>query len=438
MKHNAAREARNTKKTTMTGAMLLATLALSACGGGDRQPATVVNHAGEPRPPGGSAIKWEGQSQSVKAVDGEVAVLWPSNVSGNYGSLLGNFSQKNVAAQALKEVAPGAYSVLADRASLLSGMITDLAGNGQYAIGRWTNGSLVAGQSYNANQGRAWAVGTPLPTIDFSGGTELLCKSVASTRPVALSGNTPPGKLVNGSARLYVDGSKQLAYDLSLEYSIGSDDRQRMATSGPSLGFHSHRVKRYTLQTEVFGEHPHKPYFALAYTMEAPTSGTIHGVTVMACETQVPPAQTQPTGANATAPTNGSQSPQGDSGTAAIDSPADGSAGVVDNEKQPASSDELTLERQPEGPGGGAANEPSVGKDASPSDGSHRPEQSHPNSEGQTGGIADTPSVDEEGLFRSPEGVSPSADANAARIARRNAEWKDIEERDPVGILPKN
>ncbi|PTB18274.1 hypothetical protein C9I57_24185 [Trinickia symbiotica] len=225
-------------------------------------------------------------------------------------------------AAALQEAAPGAYRAFGNRASLSSGTITDLSGNGEYAIGRWTQGADSNGGTYNANQGRAWAVGKALAlTIDE--GSEYHCKFQAATRPVAINGNTPPGKLKAGAAKVYVkrevspwgDLSLSDVFDLSLEYSIGNDAAQTKAARAISIGYVSSPTDQHTFVSRLVGSDKAKPYLAVAYTIQAPTAGTVHGVAVMACDYHPPAANEQPRETN-------SQSEQLSQSEAAGDSPA--------------------------------------------------------------------------------------------------------------------
>ncbi len=70
-----------------------------------------------------------------------------------------------------------------------SGKVVDVAGNGDFAIGRWTDGSSSVG-STNSNQGTPYVVGKPLKVLQVLGiGQIRNCTLLASTRPTAVSGN---------------------------------------------------------------------------------------------------------------------------------------------------------------------------------------------------------------------------------------------------------
>ncbi|WP_146013387.1 hypothetical protein [Trinickia symbiotica] len=246
----------------------------------------------------------------------------PQVPSSEYGVLRGNFHSAAIDAAVLQEAAPGAYRAFGDRASLSSGTITDLSGNGEYAIGRWTQGADSNGATYNANQGRAWAVGKALAlTIDE--GSEYHCKFQAATRPVAINGNTPPGKVNAGAAKVYVkrqvlksgDVSRRAVFDLSLEYSIGNDAAQTKAARAISIGYVSDPTDQHTFTSKLVGSDKAKPNLTVAYTMQAPTAGTVHGVAVMACEYHPPATNEQP-------PATDSQSGPLSQSDAAGDSPA--------------------------------------------------------------------------------------------------------------------
>jgi hypothetical protein len=279
-------------KVALVGGMLFATMGLTACGGEGADGGSAWNKKGKWGPAANENDKWgsgnvirvEGASRSVLSKDGKLTVLWPLTPSSNYGMLQGSFTSGMVDASTLQQAAPGAYKTLGDRAALLSGTITDLAGNGEYAMGRWANGNLSNGEHYTVSQGRAWAVGTPVK-VDFSRKPVFACKLHAATRPVAVDGNTPPGAVAAATAKVYVGEGPGIdpVYDLSLSYNIGSDKAQTMTASAVSLGLVSDTVKKHTLQASFLGADALRPYLAVAYTMQAPTVGTIHGLAMMAC-----------------------------------------------------------------------------------------------------------------------------------------------------------
>jgi len=270
-------------KVTATFA-LIAAFGLTACGGGGDNVPT-VSRKGEELPPASNGIKVDGQSRSVEVSDGMVAGLLASAPSSNYGVLSsssGGSKWRSIKAGLFSEAAPGAYMKLGDAATLLRGTITDLSGNGHYAIGRWTDGVDSQGHTYNANQGRVWVVGQPVTTATVTHGGTLTCALEAATRPVAIDGNTLPGRLTAGSATAYLGGDAP-RYDLSLTYEIGHDNAQSMKATAVSLGLESSRRDQRMLFSTFLGGAPEKPYLAVAYTMQAPTVGTIHGLAVMAC-----------------------------------------------------------------------------------------------------------------------------------------------------------
>lgn len=280
MKYELARNAVCPTKVAVTVAALIAAIGLSACGGGGNDVAAVKRESG------GSPIKVDGQSRSVEAVDGRVAVLLPPTPSSNYGvfsSDMGGSISKSVDAALLSEAAAGAYMQFGDKVKLLSGTITDLSGTGQYAIGRWADGTDSEGRTYNVNQGRVWVVGQPV-TPRVSPGSSLICALETSTRPVAIDGNTPPGRLryANAVVDFTDDGFEPSLYTVRLTYDIGNDALQMMSSSVRGE-MSTSRVNQQTLLYQFFGTDPAKPYLGVAYTTQSPTAGTIHGVAVMAC-----------------------------------------------------------------------------------------------------------------------------------------------------------
>lgn len=274
-------------------ALICAAIGLSACGGGKGGGEATSGLANQQGIHGGAgtAIKVEGQSTSLSSDLDTLNVVTPPVSWGAEGALpQGTISltSRGYVASSLKEFAPGVYTQLpwSDRGLMLStGTVTDIAGNGHFAIGRWTAGSEWGGSTYNANQGRVWAVGAPvavsLPT------TGMVCTLAAATRPTASDGNTVPGILKGATAALtHVNSSRGVAQSqaaLTLHYAIGGDLDQTFTGDAPLGSMFASRTSRSTLYTTFLGPDPSKPYLVVSYGIHSPTVGLINGLAVLSC-----------------------------------------------------------------------------------------------------------------------------------------------------------
>ena len=264
----------------------VALVVLAGCNGGDDKKWWDHSKAEAPK----SAIQVAGQSVSVEGVDGEVDVLLLSPTSASLDTISGFMGTMKTAE--LKEAAPGAYIGFGDHLSLLSGTVTDLAGDGSYAIGKWTDGSDSSGATYNRNQGRVWAVGRPVD-VDLKPGSVMHCTLASKTQPAAMDGNTAPGTLLDASAEIRRGSDKDRAeMTLSLRYSIGQDAQTVTLESLPGAYTSrqretSHngvqRSERYAVASRFVGRDPLRPYLAASYTLHSPTAGVISGMVALSC-----------------------------------------------------------------------------------------------------------------------------------------------------------
>ncbi|MGG1944217.1 hypothetical protein AB1286_05325 [Trinickia sp. NRRL B-1857] len=280
-------------KTSAVGAMLAA-LALSACGGGGKGGADAADASMKVEAASGSnsaAIKVEGTSTSLSSDLKTLNVVTPPVTWGADGAFppgTVRLTGRGYSPSALKEYAPGVYTKLpwgAQDLSLSTGTVTDIAGNGQFAIGRWTAGSDSSGHTYNINQGRTWAVGAPVDVKLPLTGTN--CTLVAATRPTASDGNTAPGVLKGATAIVAgMRNSVGLIENrgaLTLQYSIGGDLDQTFSTVTPLGSMYTSRASRSSLYTTFLGPDASKPYLVVSYGVHAPTVGLINGMAVLSC-----------------------------------------------------------------------------------------------------------------------------------------------------------
>lgn len=277
-------------KSAAATAAVLSAFGLAACGGGG---------GGESKPAPAKAqesaatahIEAEGKATPLSSELTTVKVLlppvsWSADGSMPQGDVrIGREENPSV----LQATAPGAYTTLPlDRGalSLSRGIVTDIAGNGHFAIGRWTAGSDSAGYSYNANQGRAWALGAPL-SEPVTVGEGMRCELAAATRPTASDGNTAPGALASASADLAEGtdpfGRSSNVASLKLRYSIGNDQDQTFADDVSVGSMVLTKATRSSLATTFFGPDASQPYLVVSYGVHAPTVGLINGIAVFRC-----------------------------------------------------------------------------------------------------------------------------------------------------------
>ena len=265
----------------------VALVVLAGCNGGDDKKWWNKGKAETPK----SAIHADGRSMTVEGVDGKVDVLLISPASTDVDSMMSGFMGQMKTAE-LKEAAPGAYVGFGDNLSLLSGTVTDLSGDGAYAIGKWTDGSDSSGATYNRNQARFWAVGRPVD-VTLEPGALMRCTLVSKTAPSTADGNTAPGTLVDASAEIHRASANESAeMTLSLRYSIGQDEETVKLTSAPGSYTSRHREasrngvqrsERYAVASRFIGRDPLRPYLATSYTLHSPTAGVISGMAVLSC-----------------------------------------------------------------------------------------------------------------------------------------------------------
>lgn len=262
--------------------MIAMAVALTACGGGGGDSAPSA-------PPAGStpqSFTVNGSAAAVASSGNNVSVLFtPATLSGSslpQGTVFNaasvpflNFHTYNLT---------GAYTQVAASDSATSalsdnGTISDVAGVGGFvAIGRWTNGSDTTGGTYNANQGAAYAVGTPL-TLTASSGT-LSCSKALATSPVSTSGSVAPGSLTAATATL--DLATLTLSSFSATVAIGADSAFTFISSQVALN----QVQSgggNTFVSRVMGNDATKPVIAVSYGTHATSTGDINGLVVLTC-----------------------------------------------------------------------------------------------------------------------------------------------------------
>ncbi|KAI3611791.1 Autotransporter adhesin (plasmid) [Cupriavidus necator H850] len=262
---------------------LASLLALAACGGGggggDETPAGTPATTPPPTP----TITVQGSAQTVAA--DPLAVVFVPQTETSTRSVLQSIASNAFPAQFQKAPNDGAYTQLGiDANSLITlngGTIADVAGNGDFAIGRWTSGSNSIG-SISANQGAHYAVGKPLVIQRVLGPSQTLsCSLLASTSPTAVSGNFAPGKLNSATAVIDLNGPSLQLFSLDLQ--IGADAHATASATLTALNgvLQSQGFMRHI---ETLGTSQAAPLLAIGYAIPTPSSGDVAGVVVLQCK----------------------------------------------------------------------------------------------------------------------------------------------------------
>lgn len=259
-----------------------AVLALAACGGGGGDSGgSAPAQPSNPTPPA-PTITVTGSAPVVSA-DPLAFVFVPVDATSKGLSARAG-TTANAPATLQATTAEGAYKTIAGNAasaiSLTSGTITDVTGDGQFSIGRWTNGATSVG-SINANQGAHYVVGRPITLNRIAGPTATLaCVLKSATLPTSVSGNFPAGKLNGASAVINLNGP--LVDTLSLDITIGSDRVTKTFAGAGVTGVNL--SANGTLQVETLGSDQAKPLLAVGYAVASPSSGDVTGALVLQCQ----------------------------------------------------------------------------------------------------------------------------------------------------------
>lgn len=299
---------------------LAASLALAACGGGGEdavkpdsapiistpQPGNPSNPTpAEPAQPAGPTTPSNpsGPTTPGLTVTGSASLVGSQNVTVLFAGtalkptgLAGNFlSALTVPATAQAVTAEGSYTTLGASNGAMSvklsdvAEIDDVAGNGQYAIGRWKVGSFDVTtptvnntQTLRANQAAPYAVGIPLDLYSGPSTGTLACTYEASTKPTSLDGSIAAGTFNGaGSSAIINLATKVITLNLSLD--IGADhgvtvSKANILVDMPTTGGGSSVI------AETVGSDLSKPYLVIAYGTVTPTSGDVGGLAVFRCQ----------------------------------------------------------------------------------------------------------------------------------------------------------
>ncbi|MFJ1254376.1 hypothetical protein [Cupriavidus sp. CuC1] len=275
----------NKIKLTLSAFSVASLLALAACGGGGDGGGSSTPAAVTPAPPPPNIVV-QGSAPTVTA--DPMAVVFVPQTETSTKSVLQSIASNAFPGSLQKATAEGGYKQIGIDAnsliSLTTGKIVDVAGNGDFAIGRWTDGSSSIG-NMSVKQGSHYAVGRPLtlkPNLSAGApSVKASCTLLASTNPTAVSGNFAPGHVNSASAT--VDITLAIVDTFSLDIAIGSDTNAKVTVPFPTINgvFQSSGVMQHV---QTMGADPAKPLLAIGYAMPTPSSGDVTGVVVLQCQ----------------------------------------------------------------------------------------------------------------------------------------------------------
>lgn len=281
----------NANRTTilfLSALAIASALALSACGGGGGGSSAAAPAAPASAPPVAAAVTVNGSAAAVTA-DPLAGLLIPQDFRpaspGSFNILSESLAAANQTAQS-----NGAYTKLAIDSSsanvidITSGEVDDVAGNGDFAIGRWSNGVTTSG-TLSANQGVHYVVGKPLILTTSGNLNTWTCSLVAATKPTAVSGSVAPGTLNSLNGIVFIGG---LAFNsISFNVTIGSDTNATISESNLAIGAYLSDNVNYQITSQLIGTDPSNPMIAVGYSVHLPTTGDVNGVAVLQCHPTV-------------------------------------------------------------------------------------------------------------------------------------------------------
>lgn len=279
----------NKIKLTLSAISVASFLALAACGGGGDGGGSSTPAAVTPAPtpvPPPPTIVVQGSAPTVTA--DPMAVVFVPQTETSTKSVLQSIASNAFPGSLQKATAEGGYKQIGIDAnsliSLTTGKIVDVTGNGDFAIGRWTDGSSSIG-NMSVKQGAHYVLGKPLKLVPdlnpLIPDTKATCSLIASTSPTAVSGNFAPGKVNSATA---VVSLKFASLDsLSIDLAIGSDAHATANATATALEgvLQSQGLMRHV---ETMGTSQTKPLLAIGYAMPTPSSGDVTGVVVLQCQ----------------------------------------------------------------------------------------------------------------------------------------------------------
>ncbi|WP_413197683.1 hypothetical protein [Pararobbsia alpina] len=263
---------------------IASTFALAACGGGGGGDSSSTGAATPPVTPPAATVNVSGSAPAVSG-DPVAGLLIPQDFRpaspGSWDILSENLAVANLTSQS-----NGAYTKLAINNSsanviqITSGTVSDVAGDGTYAIGRWTNGVTTSG-SLSANQGVHYVVAKPLNLTTSGSLATWNCTLASATKPTAVSGAVAPGTLNSVTANVNVGGLG--INSITFNVSVGSDSSVSITKTNVLPGNFLGDGSTYAMSSEFVGTDPSNPMLAIGYALHLPTTGDVNGVAVLQC-----------------------------------------------------------------------------------------------------------------------------------------------------------
>ncbi|WP_244136298.1 hypothetical protein [Burkholderia sp. BCC0405] len=186
----------------------------------------------------------------------------------------------NVPASSLVQQASGAFTTLASSAAatdclgLDHGAVTEIQSVGtDVAIGRWNQAEDTDGNTYTAQQGVHYAVGTPLSLSATSG-------TLACTQLMADTVTTGGGTL--GTTTATVDLATRTLNNLNMSINV-ANSQYTLTFSKATLNAVSSTVGQMSVQSVVVGHDATQPLIAVGYSSTLPNTQSVAGVVVLSC-----------------------------------------------------------------------------------------------------------------------------------------------------------
>lgn len=256
-------------------------LLLTACGGSESETDPATDSADTPpaaaAPQAGSIVR--GDPLAVIFLSPEFSV---SPGSGEYllSSTAPGAAQMANSAGAYMQVGVDMQNPFL----LVSGTVSGSSGNGDYAVGSWSDGSYAdaagRGTILQPQQSAHYVVGRPW---QLPAGEAMSCALQARTDPSAVHGNAAPGKLVSATASLSPDAHGTYLLDLKLGVSMDSGPVREFDIPQPGVELASEvQSNGIRLLTLPVGSDDN-PMLALGYSVHYYANGDVSGVAVLSC-----------------------------------------------------------------------------------------------------------------------------------------------------------
>lgn len=227
-------------------------------------------------------VTYSGSASQVATNNGQLAVVLVPSLPVAY-SKNRNMTAPNAPASSQVQQASGAFTTLASSAAatdclgLDHGAVTEIQSVGSdVAIGRWNQAMDTDGNTYSAQQGIHYAVGTPL-TLTATSGTLACTQLIADT---VTDGDSGPSGAI-GTATATLDLGTRTLNNLSLSININNTLTTLTRTQAPLNSVSSGGA--WSVQSVVVGHDATRPLIAVGYSTPQSNSAGIGGVVVLSC-----------------------------------------------------------------------------------------------------------------------------------------------------------